>query len=381
MRIAHISDCYLPRLGGIERQVNDLALRQLAAGHDVEVITSVGGDPMEGPLRIHRPSRRITDNNIRYAHTPKGLAALREGAFDIVHVHMSMWSPLAFFAARYACGSGIPVAATVHSMWAYATPLFRASAVASNWRHWPMAWSAVSEAAARPLRAVLGADASITVVPNGISVGCWQLPEATQARNPQRIVIATVMRLAARKRPRQFARMLAAVRQLVPDHIQLEALVIGDGPLRGRLESDLHRYGIDTWVRLTGVMNAAEIAQSYRDVDVYVAPATLESFGIAALEARSAGLPVVAYTRTGVADFIQDGRNGLLAEDDDGMVHALYRLIADPGLRAAIAAHNRAQDPAVSWPHVLERCDDLYAHAGALCAAPPASRATLEVRP
>ncbi len=39
MRIAHVSDCYLPRLGGIEMQVHDLATRQRAAGHETTVIT------------------------------------------------------------------------------------------------------------------------------------------------------------------------------------------------------------------------------------------------------------------------------------------------------------------------------------------------------
>src|ERR1700726_4568638 len=46
MRIAHVSDCYLPRLGGIELQVHDLAERQAAAGHEVTVITTTAGpDP------------------------------------------------------------------------------------------------------------------------------------------------------------------------------------------------------------------------------------------------------------------------------------------------------------------------------------------------
>jgi glycosyltransferase involved in cell wall biosynthesis len=40
MRIAHVTDFYLPRLGGIEMHVRDLAMRQQAAGHEVEVITS-----------------------------------------------------------------------------------------------------------------------------------------------------------------------------------------------------------------------------------------------------------------------------------------------------------------------------------------------------
>ncbi len=60
MRIAHVSDCFMPRMGGIERQVHDLALRQQAAGHDVEIITSVsGGDSAtdDFPVLVHRPTQ------------------------------------------------------------------------------------------------------------------------------------------------------------------------------------------------------------------------------------------------------------------------------------------------------------------------------------
>lgn len=379
MRIAHVSDCYLPRLGGIERQVNDLAVRQQAAGHDVEVITSVGGDSDGEPFRVHRPASRGDVGSIRYARTWRGLAALRDGEFDVVHVHMSTCSPLAFLAARSACRSAVPVAATVHSMWAYASGLFRVSAVASGWRHWPIAWSAVSEAASRPVRAALGGT-PVAIVPNGVAADRWLLPEAPGVRDPRRIVIATVMRLAARKRPRQLARMLADLRRLVPEHIGMQALVIGDGPLRGHLESDLRELGIADWVDLAGVLTAPEIAHVYRDVDIYVAPATLESFGIAALEARAAGLPVVAFGRTGVADFIQHGTNGLLAVDDEDMVTALQRLVLDPGLRAAITANNRAQPPRASWPQVLEQCDGLYAQARALWPS-AVRRAPVQARP
>lgn len=363
MRIAHVSDCYLPRLGGIERQVHDLAARQQEAGHDVEVITSVGGHSGDTALRVHRPSPRGDTGQIRYARTLGGLAALRRGDFELVHVHLSACSPLAILAARHACRSGLPVAATVHSMWTHATPLLRASAVGAGWRRWPIAWSAVSAAAAGPLNRVL-AGAPVAVIPNGISGARWLLPRPR--RDPRRVVIATVMRLAARKRPRQFSRMLAEVRRSVPEHIRLEVLIVGDGPLRVRLESDLRKLGIGGWVRLTGVLSRTEIARAYHDVDVYVAPARLESFGIAALEARAAGLPVLAYAGTGVADFVADGVNGLLAVDDAAMVTALRRLILDPRLRAQITATNRARQPAVSWSGVLDQSERLYAWARTL---------------
>ena len=84
-----------------------------------------------------------------------------------------------------------------------------------------------------------------------------------------------------------------------------------------------------------------------------MAPANLESFGIAALEARCAGLPVVAKARTGIREFVAHGQEGLLAESDDDMVAQLSRLVRDPGLRASIARHNRETPSSVDWNEVV----------------------------
>ena len=51
MRVVHVSDCYAPRLGGIETQVRALAIRQAAAGHDVHVITATAASV--GPIAGH----------------------------------------------------------------------------------------------------------------------------------------------------------------------------------------------------------------------------------------------------------------------------------------------------------------------------------------
>ena len=76
---------------------------------------------------------------------------------------------------------------------------------------------------------------------------------------------------------------------------------------------------------------------------VYVAPALLESFGLAALEARTVGLPVVACGRGGVGEFVVHRVNGLLTLDDDDMVSALAELVMDGASRAELTANNRAQ--------------------------------------
>ena len=85
---------------------------------------------------------------------------------------------------------------------------------------------------------------------------------------------------------------------------------------------------------------------------MFVAPANLESFGIAALEARCAGLPVVAKARTGIREFIAHGQEGLLAEATTTWSPS-SRLVRDPGLRAYIAKHNRETPSSVDWPDVM----------------------------
>jgi len=98
---------------------------------------------------------------------------------------------------------------------------------------------------------------------------------------------------------------------------------------------------------------------------VYVQPSIRESFGLAALEARTAGLPVVARSQTGTTQFIADGVQGLLAADDDGLAGAVVRLGRDRALLRAIREHNRTTPPRDAWPRVLETVAQAYRRAGA----------------
>jgi glycosyltransferase involved in cell wall biosynthesis len=125
------------------------------------------------------------------------------------------------------------------------------------------------------------------------------------------------------------------------------------------------------WVELTGRLTRDEIREVYRRADVFVAPANLESFGIAALEARSAGLPVVAKANSGIREFVSSETEGLLAATDAELAGALVRLCRDAGLRNRIAEHNRTVPPSVTWDDVLVRTDAIYAQAARLLAAGP----------
>jgi glycosyltransferase involved in cell wall biosynthesis len=119
-------------------------------------------------------------------------------------------------------------------------------------------------------------------------------------------------------------------------------------------------------VTLAGRVDRDELKAIYARSDLFVAPAFLESFGIAALEARCAGLPVLAMRGTGITEFVADRREGLLADGDAAMAAALVEISKDAELRRAIAEHNRTTQPPTAWPTVLERVNDEYARAAAI---------------
>ena len=215
MRIAHVTDFYLPRLGGIELHVSDLSDRQRAAGHDVEVLTS-------SPGPADRSVHRLTDG-FRRPHVlhpggvRAGIRAVREGDYDVVHAHVGVGSPLGFFVARAAARAGIPCVLTVHSLWVGVRPLMTVLDLFGRWGRLPIVWTAVSEAAARPVRAILPRDREVHVIPNGIDQRRWHGPAAPAAHG--QLVVAAVMRLSLRKRPFALLRMVRqAQERLGPRH-------------------------------------------------------------------------------------------------------------------------------------------------------------------
>jgi glycosyltransferase involved in cell wall biosynthesis len=149
--------------------------------------------------------------------------------------------------------------------------------------------------------------------------------------------------------------------------------IVGDGPLRPAFERRVHRSGLAGSVTVRGRTSPSGVLRALAECDVYVAPAVLESFGLAALEARCVGLPVVAQARSGMSDFVTDGVEGLLCNDDDDMVQRLRDLVVDPDLRRRISEHNRLTPSTMTWQNTLARHDVAYE---ALLATSPLHRRT-----
>ena len=355
MRIALTSDCYVPRLGGIEMQVHDLARHLQSSGHDVVVITPTPGPEVVDGVRVRRIDVPLLPFDIPFTRKAFRLTAraIAEERVDVAHFHGGVASPLAYGAARNAQRAGVPSVITVHCMWSYATPIFAAFDLVSRWSRWPVVFSSVSDVAARPIRRIVGRRAEVVVLPNGIENEAWSIDHVDG--DPCVVTFVSVMRLAPRQRPLPLLRMFHDVVERTRGVADARLVIIGDGPERPQLEKYVRAHGLTDRVDMVGRRTRDEIRSIFATADVFVAPANLESFGIAALEARCAGLPVVAKSRTGIREFVTHEREGLLASSDDDMVSQLTRVVIDDGLRSRMSEHNRMVPSSVDWKDVVER--------------------------
>jgi glycosyltransferase involved in cell wall biosynthesis len=290
-----------------------------------------------------------------------GRAISAEG-FDAVHAHISLVSPMAWFAVRTAVRSGVPVVVTMHSMAPAGGQLSPVLRSLDRGAESGIVWTAVSEAAAEPLRQTLG-DRPVAVLRNGIDPDDWQ--EGAPSRPGRPLTVVSVMRMSRRKRPVPLIRILADIRRRVPTSRPLRAVLVGAGPQTGAVTRATRRLGMAHWVELAGQLGHAEIRRLLADADLYLSPARSESFGLAALEARCAGVPVVAMSCGGAGEFVRNGVEGFLVQDDADMARTAAHVLCDPALLHHLQEHNRRTMPSLTWSTVVAQNLAAYVAAGA----------------
>ena len=117
---------------------------------------------------------------------------------------------------------------------------------------------------------------------------------------------------------------------------------------------------------LLGHREPAEIRDLLHESDLFIASSRQEAFGIAALEARAAGLPVMGYRGNGLVDFIVDGVDGVLVDDGAQMADALTTLLGDPDELDRLRKTTTTFPPSVGVAEAMQAVDDLYARARAM---------------
>lgn len=331
MRIVHVADSFAPDIGGIERQVETLVRHQIAQGHDVTVITAVAEPAdLDGDIDVVRAAKGRWLTVAFPWRNAKIVADVLDGReIDVLHAHFTVISPIAVYVTRAAGRRRIPVAATVHSLWWQVTPATRISHLLFGRGRMKAAWSGVSSVAARQVRRTLPSVREVSIVPNLIDSQWWSAGIPVERDLSDAIRIVLVGRLKKRKHLDEVIEVLARVRQQLPQGTKVSVSIVGDGPRRDDLQEQIDKNNLTDWVALLGYRKPAAVRDLHHESHLFIASSRQEAFGIAAFEARSAGLPIIGYRSTGLVDYLTDGLDGLLVSSRDEMVAALCGLIRD----------------------------------------------------
>ncbi len=346
--------------GGVSAHIRDQAETLIEMGHDVSVITPVEDPDSLPPYAVDGGRPRSVPYNGSVARLTFGVKAtarvrrwIREGEFDVLHVHEPLAPSLGVLACWSARG---PMVATVHSSIERSRVLVTGYYLAQTALEKISALVAVSEHARRTIVDHLGGDA--VLIPNGVRVDHYQ--DAQPLREWPGPAIGFLGRMdEPRKGLPILLEAFAGIRARIPDAI---LVLIGPGEpdeVLGDVPAAL-RSGIV----VLGRLNEADKARALASLSVYVAPNTGgESFGIVLLEAMAAGAPVVASDLDAFARVLDEGRCGALfpVGDAAALEATVVDLLGNDEERRRLAAAGARRVAAYDWRTVAGDLIDVYA--------------------
>lgn len=162
------------------------------------------------------------------------------------------------------------------------------------------------------------------------------------------------------------------IQNVMPSIVKFEEdicyVIVGDGPLRGKLVRLIKALGLHDYIFLLGNIDDKKLRALYLLSHVFVmpniqVPGDMEGFGIVALEASSMGLCTVASRLEGITDAIKHGRNGFLVEPENRneFITTLMGLLRDSRTRKALGEKFRDFTLAnYSWDRIINRYTTLF---------------------
>ena len=307
-------------------------------------------DPMGTDLETILESARIP---VRYLGKCPGLdlriypklsRILRELRPHVIHTHLSVLRyALALLSYRKAAAK----VHTVHNVAEHETDW------AGKWVHrlafhWGVTAVSIAEAVSRSLERIYGLR-NVPLIPNGIPVDQYATPTVSPAEwrrangfAADAVLFASVGRLSHQKNP---CLLIKAFAQGPAADSRTQLLVVGEGPLYGRLQEQVNSLGLRGRVRFLG--SRSDIPNILAASDVFVLSSDWEGNPLAIMEAMAAGKSVIATRVGGVPELVTHGKTGILVTPGSvsEFASAMQLLLCDPGQRAqlgrAAALHAR----------------------------------------
>jgi 1,2-diacylglycerol 3-alpha-glucosyltransferase len=357
MKIGMMADIYKTQVSGVTNSIA-LSKRWLEkAGHEVFVFSFGDGEVIDDEKNIIRTNGLpVVDTgiylNLRYNRRARHLLY----SMDIAHVHHPFVS--GSLAMRYCIPRNIPIVFTNHTRY----DLFSQAYI-------PLLPETLSDAALKAylapfyracdlviipspsMRAVLeehfGLDSPVEVIPNGVDLtpfreGIGSIDRAQFGFSKENVVATYVGRLAPEK---NLTLLLRSFYGVASTYDQVRLLIVGDGPERENLESQVRLMGIGSKVYFAGMIDYKQIPAYLSASDLFVSPSSSETFGLSTVEAMAAGLPTLGIDAPGTSDIIQDGITGLVSTDDLAVFtaklvllctnHQLRRVMGEQAIQAS----------------------------------------------
>jgi phosphatidylinositol alpha-mannosyltransferase len=365
MKVGLVSPYDFATAGGVNDHVRNLAVQLQKHGHESRIFApSSRADVGFDRARFYRIGTPIAipanDSVARITlsfHLANRVAAIiAEERFDVLHFHEPLLPALPMTMLRMSTTANV---GTFHAFgrsnvgYYYGRPLLQPYLA-----HLHRA-IAVSEPARDFVRRYFPAF-SMHVIPNGVDIDVYR-PGLAPIRHlrDDNINILFVGRLEKRKGLGDLLRAYRAMNSRVP-HVRL--IIVGDGPLRGRVESYVSRH------RLPNVILAGYVPQSvkpryYSSADIFCAPATgSESFGIVLLEALASGLPVVATEVPGYMSVLEPGKDSVTVPPKNWreLAASLVILARDAELRRRLADYALHKSRRYAWETIASEVVEVY---------------------
>jgi phosphatidylinositol alpha-mannosyltransferase len=349
--------------GGVQYHVRDLARTLRGMGHHVEVLTPAEREESLDEWTTWAGRTVPVPYNGSMASMQFGPVSaarvrrwLRDGRFDVVHVHEPASPSVSLSVCMIAQG---PIVATFHAATTRSKWLAAIGPMTRPWLERISGRIAVSDFARRVQVEHLGGDA--VIIPNGVHVAAFAEgpPLPGLARGVDGPTIGFLGRF---DEPRKgLPVLLEAMRSVQRRHPGVRLLIAGRGDeaeVRALIGADLRAS-----VALLGELAEEDKAAFLRSVDVYCAPNLLgESFGVVLIEALAAGAPIVASDLDAFRAVLEDGGAGVLVRRGDAgaLAGALCDLLDDPERRAELSGRGAEVAAAYDWEVLARRILAVY---------------------
>ncbi len=372
LQLALVSETFPPEINGVAMTLGRIVGAMVRRGHRVEVVrcrlpgerTALGSVAADGAVQVPLASLPIPRyHGLRLGLPCRGYLRHRWSQQRPEVVHIATEGPLGWSALRAATDLGIPVSSSFHTNFDDYARHYGIGLATTPVRWWLRRMhnaAGVTMVPSADLLETLRRDGYRHLMTLGRGVDTELFTPAKRDPALRRawqvddddLLLLHVGRVAPEKDIPLAIQAFDRIRERVPN---ARLVVVGEGPLRGKLQRTHHH------VRFTGALPIERLAAAYASADGFLFPSRSETFGNVLLEAMASGLPTVSFAYAAPRQYVQDGVNGLLApfDDTDAWLAQALRLATDRELRQRLGPAARTTAATIAWEPVVLRFEQL----------------------